>query len=810
MLASALLLGLYARGGNGYLLGFVALVPWLLALDARAGLGRALLGGLALAIAFAAAGFAWFGAAIGEFSGLGSAGGMLVLLLAAPLLQPQLLAFAIVRELAGRRHGPLVRAFAAAGAWVGCEWLLPKLLGDTLGHGLYPSLPLRQLADLGGAAGLSVLLLLANEGIAAAIRNRAGGRPGCWRPLALVAALVLAWLGYGGWRAATVAAHAATGDPLRVAMVQTNIVDYERLRRERGAYAVVREVLDTHFAMSRAAVAQADADALLWSETVYPTTFGHPRSADGAALDAEIRDFIASVRTPLVFGSYDLDDAGEYNAAAFLAPDGRLLGMYRKSNPFPLTEYVPAWLDGPGFRRWLPWTGRWQRGDGARVFPLRLADGREVPVLPLICLDDVDPLLAIDGARLGAQAIVGMSNDSWFSAHAQGAELHLAVAAFRSIETRLPQFRVTANGISAAIDPAGTRVATTAIGQPALLTVALPVQPAPRTLVVAWGNWVGAAALAGLLLLAVLDLWVWWRDRRGTPVARAAAAAPALRQLRVVLLPPALRGVLGLLQVIGVGTLAWIGWRMLGRDGLQVNSLAQITLFGSGVVLPALAAGCVRRWWTATVQVDAGALVLVRRRRRVAVPVSGIVAIAPWTLPIPMPGITLRTGPATALSLGFAAGDPAPLAALLRQAGAPAIAGTHASARALADAHARAAAPRWRIDHRMFKFALFPLLLALPAFRLHQHIAYGGTFGEYHSFGLQAWLLALLIWWASWALGMALYALVLRVLVESGSLATLLLQPPQAAASRVLLQGIARGLYFIGAPAWLLWRLLAG
>ena len=210
MLASALLLGLYARGGNGYLLGFVALVPWLLALDARAGLGRALLGGLALAIAFAAAGFAWFGAAIGEFSGLGSAGGMLVLLLAAPLLQPQLLAFAIVRELAGRRHGPLVRAFAAAGAWVGCEWLLPKLLGDTLGHGLYPSLPLRQLADLGGAAGLSVLLLLANEGIAAAIRNRAGGRPGCWRPLALVAALVLAWLGYGGWRAATVAAHAAT------------------------------------------------------------------------------------------------------------------------------------------------------------------------------------------------------------------------------------------------------------------------------------------------------------------------------------------------------------------------------------------------------------------------------------------------------------------------------------------------------------------------------------------------------------------------------------------------------------------------
>ena len=50
-----------------------------------------------------------------------------------------------------------------------------------------------------------------------------------------------------------------------------------------------------------------------------------------------------------------------------------------------------------------------------------------------------------------------MSNDSWFTDHPQGAELHLAVAAFRSIETRLPQFRVTSNGYSAVIDATGTR-----------------------------------------------------------------------------------------------------------------------------------------------------------------------------------------------------------------------------------------------------------------------------------------------------------------------------------------------------------------
>ena len=70
--------------------------------------------------------------------------------------------------------------------------------------------------------------------------------------------------------------------------------------------------------------------------------------------------FVASVRVPLVFGTYDLDASGEYNAAAFLSPDGRLLGMYRKTFPFPLTEHVPRWLDGPALRRALPWTGSWQ------------------------------------------------------------------------------------------------------------------------------------------------------------------------------------------------------------------------------------------------------------------------------------------------------------------------------------------------------------------------------------------------------------------------------------------------------------------
>jgi apolipoprotein N-acyltransferase len=81
---------------------------------------------------------------------------------------------------------------------------------------------------------------------------------------------------------------APSGETLRVGMVQSNLVDYEQRRRESGAQAVVREVLDTHFAMTYDAVERQRADAVLWSETVYPTTFGNPKSEAGAEFDAEI------------------------------------------------------------------------------------------------------------------------------------------------------------------------------------------------------------------------------------------------------------------------------------------------------------------------------------------------------------------------------------------------------------------------------------------------------------------------------------------------------------------------------------------
>jgi apolipoprotein N-acyltransferase len=110
--------------------------------------------------------------------------------------------------------------------------------------------------------------------------------------------------------------------------------------------------------------------------------------------------------------------------------------------------------------------------------------------------------------------IVTLSNDAWF-AGTPAPRLHLLLAAFRSIETRLPQVRVTNSGISALIDATGEIAVATNMDEQVSLTVKVPAGASARTLMVAWGDWFGPVALAaGLAWLLVLLLRARRRPNR--------------------------------------------------------------------------------------------------------------------------------------------------------------------------------------------------------------------------------------------------------------------------------------------------------
>jgi apolipoprotein N-acyltransferase len=478
-------------------------VPWLLVLDRTRSPREALVAGVVTSVAFVVGVFSWFGVAIADYAGVSRTTGFVVLVLLAPILQPQLVAFALARHVARRRAAGWLRP-AAAGAcvWVGTEWALGKLFGDTIGHGLQASAWMRQAADLAGAHGLTFVLLLANEHAAVFVR----ALPSLRRALpaaAGFAALLVALGAYGAWRVRHLP---AGGTPVTAAIVQTDLSHYDRLAAARGTHAAVRTILDAHYALSREAVARGGVDLLVWSETVYPTTFGAPKSADGAAFDREIAAFVADHRVPLVFGSYDLEDGIEYNAAVFLEPPsaGPLeYEVYRKAWLFPFTERTPALFDRPWLRERLPWLGTWKAGSGPAVVPLSLADGRTLRIAPLICYDAVPPRLALDAVRAGAELIVTLSNDSWFAV-GLGPRLHLVVAAFRSIETRRPQVRATTTGVSAVITASGELLDTAGVHARTALVGTVRPEPGASTLMLAWGDWFAPTALiAGLLLLSL-------------------------------------------------------------------------------------------------------------------------------------------------------------------------------------------------------------------------------------------------------------------------------------------------------------------
>ncbi len=398
---SSLLFWLYSRVELPWLvLGWVAMVPWLLVLDRARSWRAALAAGVALSVGFTVVICGWFPGALQGYSRAPAWVCWLVLLVLAPIFEPQFITFALARYLArkapGAGEGGLAfwrATLTGALVYVATEWVWPKLFATTLGYGLHASVFLRQGADLAGVHGLTFVLVLANECVLAAGKALVARREGLgWRravaPAGVFVALVLGLFGYGAVRFHQVSARAEGGRELSVGVVQANITNYERLAAESGMFNTVRSILDTHYALSDALMQGTKPDLLVWPETVYPTTFGSPKSEAGAQFDSEIAAFVAERQVPLIFGSYDLEQEREFNAAMFLGParDGRPeFTAYRKTMLFPLTEWVPEALDSPWLRERLPWLGTWKRGPGPQVVSLRLRDGRPLTVGPLIC-----------------------------------------------------------------------------------------------------------------------------------------------------------------------------------------------------------------------------------------------------------------------------------------------------------------------------------------------------------------------------------------------------------------------------------------
>ena len=154
-------------------------------------------------------------------------------------------------------------------------------------------------------------------------------------------------------------------------------------------------------------------------------------------------------------------ESAPYQPGDVLSEDGRdrtpgdPLGIqiYDKVHLVPFGEFIPGDKIFPALQRFAP-VGTCYPGD-LKLLSLPLSNSNSVLQLgTAICYEDTDSAQMRELARMGARALVFITNDSWFS-YSQETISHAWQATARAIETGLPVIRVGNSGVTGVIYPDG-------------------------------------------------------------------------------------------------------------------------------------------------------------------------------------------------------------------------------------------------------------------------------------------------------------------------------------------------------------------
>lgn len=145
----------------------------------------------------------------------------------------------------------------------------------------------------------------------------------------------------------------------------------------------------------------------------------------------------------------------EYNSAALYDNSTNAVEtvqIYDKVHLVPFGEFIPGDKLIPVLQRLAP-VGSCSSGE-LKTLKMTTANGETIELGVAICFEDTDSAQIRRLADLGAQALVFITNDSWFS-DSEEAIQHAWQAVARSMETNLPVIRVGNSGVSGVILPDG-------------------------------------------------------------------------------------------------------------------------------------------------------------------------------------------------------------------------------------------------------------------------------------------------------------------------------------------------------------------
>lgn len=350
-------------------------------------------------------------------------------------------------------------------------------------------LPLIQIADITGVYGVTFLVIWGNVWLTELFLKWRGAKISLFLPKTMTTLFLFSLVfGYGFYRLHQIGNEVKQWPTLKVGLIQPNIPqdekweDQYRTKHEELLYEAVESL-------------QNSVDLIIWPETAWFKTLWIEENRI-PPLDMGITKASGERPYSLLGLSFArTQDKGliYYNSAALVDAQGAIRGKYHKISLIPFGEYVPL----PRLFYFLdPIAAIGAFEPGQSYTPLSLA-GRNLSIL--ICGEDIFPEISRKMVHEGAHLLVNMTNDAWYGFSSEPYQ-HLALATFRSIETRRTMVRATNTGISAVIGPTGKILQAAPLEVQSLLTYQAPLSEA-QTPYLQLGDWFLVACFLYLFLL---------------------------------------------------------------------------------------------------------------------------------------------------------------------------------------------------------------------------------------------------------------------------------------------------------------------